>query len=121
MLKRKVTYVHQVKTIVPSKLGLPFDGFGVGICSSSVIGILFFRFCFLINVYVVVSLFNTVIYVFLLLCLIVYLCIYCMFMYFHRASWHSSGTLTEVSPCFFLSCKANARVKPVKMGHGPHS
>jgi len=42
-------------------------------------------------------------------------------MYLHRASWHSSATLTEVFPCFFLSCKANARVKPAKMGHGPHS
>jgi len=30
-------------------------------------------------------------------------------------------TLTEVFPCFFLSCKANARVKPIKTGHGPHS
>ena len=28
---------------------------------------------------------------------------------------------TEVSPCFFLSCKANARVKLAKTGHGPHS
>jgi len=46
---------------------------------------------------------------------------YCMFMYFHRASWHSSATLTEVCLCFFLSCKANARVKPAKTGHGPHS
>jgi len=46
---------------------------------------------------------------------------YCMFTYLHRASWHSSATLTEVFPCFFLSCKANARVKPAKMGHGPHS
>ena len=44
---------------------------------------------------------------------------YCMFMYPHRASWHSSATLTEVFPCFFLSCKANARVKPAKTGHGP--
>jgi hypothetical protein len=24
-------------------------------------------------------------------------------------------------PCFFLSCEANARVTPAKMGHGPHS
>jgi len=32
-----------------------------------------------------------------------------------------SLTLTEVFPCFFLSCKANARVKLVKTGHGPHS
>jgi len=29
--------------------------------------------------------------------------------------------LAEVFPRFFLSCKANARVKPVKTGHGPHS
>ena len=42
-------------------------------------------------------------------------------MYLLRASWHSSATLTEVFPCFLLSCKANARVKPAKMGHGPHS
>ena len=46
---------------------------------------------------------------------------YCMFMYIHRASWHSSATLTEGFPCSFLSCKANARVKSAKMGHGPHS
>jgi len=44
-----------------------------------------------------------------------------MFMYLHRASWHYSATLTEVFSCFFLSCKANARVKPVKMGHGLQS
>ena len=31
------------------------------------------------------------------------------------------ATLTEIFPCFFLSCKANARVKPAKTGHGPHS
>ena len=30
-------------------------------------------------------------------------------------------TLTEVFPCFLLSCKANARVKLAKTGHGPHS
>jgi hypothetical protein len=30
-------------------------------------------------------------------------------------------TLTEVLPCFFLSFKANARVKLAKTGHGPHS
>jgi hypothetical protein len=28
-------------------------------------------------------------------------------------------TLTEVFPCFFFNCKANARVKPAKTGHGP--
>ena len=30
-------------------------------------------------------------------------------------------TLTEVFPSFFLSCKANDRVKLAKTGHGPHS
>jgi hypothetical protein len=30
-------------------------------------------------------------------------------------------TLTEVFPCFFLSCKENARVKLAKTGHDPHS
>ena len=29
--------------------------------------------------------------------------------------------LTGGFPCFFLSCKANARVKLAKTGHGPHS
>ena len=42
-------------------------------------------------------------------------------MYLHRVSWHSLATLTEVLSCFFLSCKANARVKPAKMGHVPRS
>ena len=46
---------------------------------------------------------------------------YCTFMYLHLASWHFSATLTEVFPWFFLSCKTNARVKPAKTGHGPHS
>ena len=32
-----------------------------------------------------------------------------------------AATLTEVFPCFFLSCKANARVILAKTGHGPHS
>ena len=43
-----------------------------------------------------------------------------MFMCRHHANWHSSATLTEVFPCFFLSCKADARVKPAKTGHDPH-
>ena len=32
-----------------------------------------------------------------------------------------AATLTEVFPCFFLGCKANARVQLAKMGHGSHS
>jgi hypothetical protein len=50
------------------------------------------------------------------LCVLIVLCIlivmyilFCIFC-FHRANWHSPATLTEVFPCFFLSCKANARV-----------
>ena len=42
-------------------------------------------------------------------------------MYHHRTNWHSSATMADVFLCFFLSCKANVRVKPAKMGHGPHS
>jgi len=48
--------------------------------------------------------FNNVIYVFLLL----WLCILIVCLY--------TVTLTEVFPCFFLSCKSNARVKPAKRG-----
>ena len=32
-----------------------------------------------------------------------------------------SLTLTGVFPCFFLSCKANARVKLAKTGHSSHT
>jgi hypothetical protein len=66
---------------------------------------------------------NSVIYVFLLLCLCILIVMYVPFCIcgFHRASWHSSATLTEVFPCFFLSFKANARVFLAKTGHGPHS
>ena len=42
-------------------------------------------------------------------------------LYFTQASWQSSATLTDVFPCFFLSCKANAKVYLAKTGHGPHS
>ena len=64
---------------------------------------------FFINVYMVLFLFDNVIYVFLLLCLCILIVCLCM------------TTLTEVFPCFFLSCKANARVKLAKTGHCPHS
>jgi hypothetical protein len=64
---------------------------------------------FFINVYMVLFLFNNVIYVFLLLWLCILTVCLCM------------TTLTEGFPRFFLSCKVNARVKPEKTGHGPHS
>ena len=70
---------------------------------------IFFRFYFFMNTYMVVFLFNTVIYVFLSSCLCILIVCLCIFIY---ASWHSSVTLTEVFPCFFLSCKANARAWP---------
>jgi hypothetical protein len=36
-------------------------------------------------------------------------------------SSHHTHQMTESFPCFFLSCKANARVILAKSGHGPHS
>ena len=65
-------------------------------------------------------LFNSVSYVFLLLCLCILIDMYALF-YIFFANWQSLATLTEVFPCFFLSCKANARVSLAKTGHGPHS
>jgi len=41
--------------------------------------------------------------------------------YVYRTLTEVFLTLTEVFSCFFLSCKANARVKLAKTGHGPHS
>jgi hypothetical protein len=38
----------------------------------------------------------------------------------HRDYVHFLATLTEGFPCLFLSCKANARVKLAKTGHGQH-
>ena len=40
---------------------------------------------------------------------------------FRRIFTKNMKTLTEVFPCFFLGCKANARVILAKTGHGPHS
>jgi hypothetical protein len=36
-----------------------------------------------------------------------------------RANWHSSATLTEVFPCFFLSCKGKCQGKTLKDGARP--
>jgi len=54
-----------------------------------------------------------------------------MFSFLHRSLCYSclcvvyvfldAATLTEVFPCFFLCCKANARVNLTKTEHGPHS
>jgi hypothetical protein len=79
---------------------------------------MFIRFYFL-SMYI--SLYCPVHYCNLSIFIVMSIYSYCMFMYLHRASWHSSATLTEVFQRFFLSCKANARVKPTKTGHGTQS
>ena len=74
---------------------------------------IFYRFLF--YQYMVVFPFNTVIYVFLLkesmysYCssMYSYLCL-CILIVVHV--FLDAATLTEVFPCFFLGCKANARV-----------
>jgi len=78
-------------------------------CSCIYCGYVLFRLCIFI---LFMLLFNFVSYVFLLLCLSILIVMYVLFCIFcfHRANWHSSATLTEVFPCFILSCKANARV-----------
>jgi len=59
-----------------------------------------------------VLLFGFVNCVVLLLCVCILVAMYALFRIFcfHRANWHSSATVTEVFPCFFLNCKANVRV-----------
>jgi hypothetical protein len=47
-------------------------------------------------------------------------CNFCIFTVRFTYSYFST-TLTEVFPCFFVSCKANSRVKLAKSGHDPHS
>jgi hypothetical protein len=64
----------------------------------------------------VVFLFNTVIYVFLLLCLCTL--IVCLMIIVPAGTFRLPGL--RFFRAFFLSCKANARVKPAKMGHGQH-
>ena len=86
--------------------------------------LIFFRFLF--YKYMVVFLFNTAIYVFLLeeamysycysmnsyRCLCIHTVVYVFL---------DAATLTEIIPCFSHSCKANARVNLAKTGHGRHS
>ena len=55
------------------------------------------------------------------ICILIDKYVACSVLYILFANWHSPSTLTKVFPCFFLSCKANARVYLAKMGHGLHS
>jgi hypothetical protein len=89
--------------------------------SNMMTSFIFFTFyfyqCIYIYIYMVVFLFNTVIYVFLLLCLCILIVCLCIVIV-------PAGTLRlpwQVFLCFFLSCKADARVWLAKMGHSPHS
>jgi hypothetical protein len=85
---------------------------------SDVLLVLFCRFVY--GCTFCILLFNSVSYVFLLLCLCILFDKYALFCILF-AIWHSPATLTEVFPYFFLSCKANATVFLAKTGHGPHS
>jgi hypothetical protein len=52
----------------------------------------------------------------------VYVCVMFQYPWPHSSLCHlCTANLTEIFSCFFLSYKANARVKPAKTGHGPHS
>ena len=66
-----------------------------------------------------------VVYVFLTLSMYSYcssMCSYCCLCILILVSvFLDAATLTEGFPCFFLGCKANARVILAKTGHGLHS
>jgi hypothetical protein len=82
-------------------------------CQSCVYGLYLYTFVKFCTLYILIVIFM---YSY---CLYALFCIFC----FHRANWHSPTTLTEVFPCFFFFCKANARVYVylAKTGHGPPS
>ena len=99
-------------------MGFVICGCFLKMCTSIYCVFVLFRLCTFI---LFMLLFNFVDYVFLFLCiLIVMYVLFCIFC-FHRDNWHSSATLTEVFPCFFLSCKINSRVKLAQTGHRAHS
>jgi len=85
---------------------------------SDVLLVLFYHFVY--GCMFCILLFNSVSYVYLLLCLCIFIDKYALFSILF-ANWHSPATLTEVFLCFFLSCNANARVYLAKTGQGPHS
>ena len=80
----------------------------------------FFRFFFYKNIVVIyVFLLEEAMYSYYYLCiLMVSLCYSCLCVVY---VFLDAATLTEVFPCFFLSCKVNVRLNLAKRGHGPHS
>jgi hypothetical protein len=74
---------------------------------SDVLLVLFYRFVY--GCMFCILLFNSVKYIFLLLCLCILIDKYALFCIFF-ANWHYPVTLTDVFPRFFLSCKENAGV-----------
>ena len=80
----------------------------------------FFRFFFYKNIVVIyVFLLEEAMYSYYYLCiLMVSLCYSCLCVVY---VFLDAATLTEVFPCFFLSCKVNARLNLAKRGHGPPS
>jgi hypothetical protein len=82
-------------------VGFVMCGYFGNMCTCIYCIFVWFRLCIFI---LFMFLFNFV--SFLLLCLCIFIVMYFLFCIFcfHRASWHSSATLTEVFPCFSLSC-----------------
>ena len=82
--------------------------------------LIFFRSLFYKNMVVIyVFVLEEAMYSYCYLCILIvslcysWLCVVYVFL--------DAATLTEVFPCFFLGCKANARVNLAKTGHGPHT
>jgi hypothetical protein len=56
------------------------------------------------------------------LCILIVIYVYLLLVYVRVVYvFLDAATLTEVFPCFFLSCKANPKVNLAKTGHDTHS